>query len=77
MILQARSQAGSAPGLRWSKAGLETLYKIYDCSDNDFPVTIGITVGLFGSNLAIATFISVTHKLKGAPPRKAQVGSAF
>jgi hypothetical protein len=40
-------------------------------------VTIGITVGLFASNLAIATFISAAHKLNGTPPRKTQVGSAF
>jgi hypothetical protein len=40
-------------------------------------VTIGITVGLFASNLAIATFISAAHKIKGTPPRKTQVGSAF
>lgn len=77
MTLQVRLQAGSALGSRWSKAGLRPLYKIYDRSNDDFPVTIGITVGLFGSNLAITTFISVTHNLKGAPPRKAQVGSAF
>jgi hypothetical protein len=78
MILQARSQAGSAPVSRWSKARLRPYTTLLtDCSDNDFPVTIGITVGLFGSNLAITTFISVTHNLKGAPPRKAQVGSAF
>ena len=37
MILQARSQAGSAPGSRWSKAGLSPLCKIYDRSDDDFP----------------------------------------
>jgi hypothetical protein len=59
------------------QGGLGPPCKIYGCSDDDFPVTIGITVGLFGSNLAIATFISVTRKLKGTPPRKAQVGSAF
>jgi hypothetical protein len=42
-------------------------------------VTIGITVGLFASNLAIATFISAARKLKekGSPPRKTQVGTAF
>lgn len=42
-------------------------------------MTIGITVGLFASNLAIATFISAAHKLKekGSPPRKTQVGTAF
>lgn len=40
-------------------------------------VTIGITVGLFASNLAVATFISAAHRIKGQPPRKSQVGSAF
>ncbi len=41
------------------------------------PVTIGITVGLFASNLAIAIFISVAHKLKGTRSKKTHVGSAF
>ena len=40
-------------------------------------VTIGITVGLFGSNLAVTTFISAAHRIQGRPPRKSQVGSAF
>lgn len=64
--------------------GMSSIYLIIirsDVSDSDplhsQSVTIGITVGLFASNLAIATFISAAHKLKGTPPRKTQVGSAF
>ena len=40
-------------------------------------VTIGITVGLFTSNLAIATVMSAMHRIRGTQPRKSHIGSAF
>jgi len=40
-------------------------------------VTIGIAVGLFTSNLTVTIFISLGTQLRGRPPRKSQVGSAF
>jgi uncharacterized membrane protein YjjB (DUF3815 family) len=86
-IQPVRSQVGLALGSRWFKARrvlFPSVIRSASCFWLGSPhppishsVTIGITVGLFASNLAIATFISATRKLKGTPPRKTQVGSAF
>lgn len=68
-------------GLKMVQGRLEfpslTMVPLTDVCCLSHPVTIGITVGLFASNLAIATFISVAHKLKGTRSKKTHVGSAF
>lgn len=65
-------------GLRMVQGQYTSFIQVYPFSISLLvPVTIGITVGLFASNLAVTTFISATHSIQGRPPRKSQVGSAF
>lgn len=84
--LSANFQSSASASQSWLTSGLRMIQS--ECLDSEAEayvthmyslaaVTIGITVGLFASNLAIATFISTVHRMKGRPPRKSQVGCAF
>lgn len=74
-VLQARWRAGSSQASGWFKVMRILTVPSSSSSNVARTVTIGITVGLFTSNLAIYAFRSLLHLVRGKPPRRSRLGS--
>ena len=67
----------------WLQSGLRMVqgngvhYVIWSKNSQYNPVTIGITVGLFTSNLLVAIYQNLRAKLHGQNPKRLQNTSAF